>query len=113
MQEVDKISVAKLYELSERMYNPLVKAVVDIEEGRLVVDAELHVDIEQYLLEQGSQQSNLWGINLWPESFSSSDFIEFDSIINIRPSDNNRSRGVDDVGVQNEIMKIVRDKVFE
>ncbi|MDR3363493.1 MAG: DUF5674 family protein [Clostridiales Family XIII bacterium] len=111
MKEVDTIAVSELKLLSERMYEPLVKAVVDIGARRLVVDAGLHADEELYLLENGSVQANLWGVNLWPEEYGTDDFVEFDSMINIRPRQNNRSRGVDDETIRKAIREIVAEKV--
>lgn len=102
----EKISRAELQEMSRRMFGNLVKAVVDIEKELLVVDAELHADQESYLLEQGSKQQDLWGINIYPET-SENDMIEFDSMINLRPSQGNRSRGVDDEKVRARIFEIV------
>lgn len=113
MKQVDKISVAELQQMAENMYGGLVKAVVDIKKRVVVVDAELHADEEQYLLEQGSVQGDLWGINLYPAKFGAVDFIEFDSMINIRPRANNMSRGVEDVKLQDEIKSIVNEVVRE
>jgi hypothetical protein len=72
----------------------------------MAVDAELHADEEAYLLENGSEQKDLWGINLYPE-ISADDFIEFDSMINLRPAQGNRSRGVEDVKTQEKIRLII------
>jgi hypothetical protein len=113
MKEVDSITVSELKSLSERMYEPLVKGVVDIHLRRLVVDAGLHADEEFYLLGYGSEQENLWGINLWPEEYGTDNFVEFDSMINIRPRQNNRSRGVEDEAVRRVICEIVAEKVLE
>jgi hypothetical protein len=113
MVEIDKISISELSKMSEKMYDSLVKAVVDVKQKRLVVDAEMHVDEEQYLLERGSSQQDLWGINLYPSSYGTDDFIEFDSMINIRPRQNNRSRGVEDVKIQDQIREIVKGVVYE
>lgn len=77
----------------------------------MVVDAELHADQEKVLLENGSKQENLWGINLYPEDFAQEEFIEFDSMINLRPSWGNRSRGVDDENLRRKIIKIVNKLV--
>lgn len=93
------------------MYGNLVKAVVDVKQNRLVVDAELHSDEEQELLDSGSQQSELWGINLYPEKYGTEEFIEFDSMINIRPQQNNRSRNVEDQKIRQKIIAIVHEKV--
>jgi hypothetical protein len=112
MKTADKISLDELREMSEKMSEPMVKGVVDVELRVLVVDAELHSDEELYLLEQGSEQENLWGINLWPESFGTDEFIEFDSMINIRPSQNNRTRGVQDPGIRRIIAEIIEEKVY-
>jgi len=111
MKQVSKISNTELMEMAGKMYGGLVKAVVDVKKGLLVVDAELHADQEAYLIENGSAQQDLWGINLYPEKFGQDDFIEFDSMINIRPSQKNMSRDVDDQSVRNRIIKIVQDKV--
>ena len=113
MKQVETISLTELKTMSKRMYEDLVKAVVDVDKRRVVVDAGLHVDEEQYLLEQGSMQSDLWGINLYPECFGSEDFVEFDSMINIRPGQNNRSRSVDDPEIQRLIREIVAEVVYE
>jgi len=78
-----------------------------------VVDAEMHVDEEQYLLEHGSQQKNLWGFNLYPDKFGTDDFIEYDCMINIRPRVNNMNRGVGDPVVREKIIKIVEGVVHE
>lgn len=72
----------------------------------MAIDAELHADEETYLLENGSKQKNLWGINLYPD-LSNDDFIEFDSMINLRPTSGNNSRGVDDQKLREKITKIV------
>lgn len=67
-------------------------------------------DEEAFLLQRGSSQMNLWGINLHfdlPEP----DMVEFDSIINIRPRQGNSSRAVEDSAVRDAVMKIVGDLV--
>lgn len=103
---IDKITLAELLNMAKNMYGNLVKAVVDVEKEIMAVDAELHADEEKILLEQGSKQANLWGINLYPE-ITGEDFIEFDSMINLRPSQGNRSRSVDSVETQEKIKTIV------
>ena len=85
---------------------PMIKAVVDIKKQIIGVDANMHADIEQLLLSQGSEQFDLWGINLYPNE-SDDDFIEFDSMINIRPRQNNRSRDVEDIDTREGIEKVV------
>jgi hypothetical protein len=109
----NKVSVNELQELASKMFGNLVKAVVDIEKEILVIDAELHADQEQFLIQEGSRQSNLWGINLHPDHYDTDKFIEFDSMINIRPNQNNPTRGINDVEIQKRIRNIVNQKVIK
>lgn len=112
MKQVDSISVEELHEMAGNMYGELVKAVVDVRKRLLVVDAGLHADEEQLLLETGSLQSDLWGINLYPDDYGTENFIEFDSLINIRPAQGNRSRTVEDADIRATITKLVGEIVY-
>ena len=113
MKLVDKqIKVSQLKEMSEKMFGGLVKVVVDIDQKIMVVDADLHADEEFFLLENGSEQKNLWGINIFPEKFGAPDFIVFDSMINLRPSWGNKTRGVEDPKIQQIIINIVNNLVI-
>ena len=106
----EKITRARLKELAQEKFGDFVKGVVDLERKILAVDAELHADLEALLLERGSQQSDLWGINLYPEA-QGLDFVEFDSMINVRPSQGNRSRGVESEETRSRILSVVDRKV--
>lgn len=103
----ESISIAELDQMSEKMYDRLVKVVVDLENQIMVVDAEMHVDEESFLLEEGSKQENLWGINIYPARVGKSDWIEFDSMINLRPYQGNRSRSVENIEIQKQIIDLV------
>ncbi|QQG44842.1 MAG: hypothetical protein HYW86_01655 [Candidatus Roizmanbacteria bacterium] len=96
--------------MSSRMFGGLVKAVVDIEKGIMVVDAAMHADEEKYLIDQGSKQDDLWGINFYPD-LKGDDFIEFDSLINVRPRLNNLTRGIEDEMIRKKIIDIVNKLV--
>ena len=109
---VDKITIDELLEMQKKMTEPIVKCVVDIVRRLLVVDAGLHADEELLLIEHGSVQTDLWGINIWPELYGTDEFIEFDSMINIRPLQNNRTRSVDDPDIRRIIIEIVSEKVY-
>ncbi len=108
----ENISIDELKEMSSKMFGNLVKAVVDVEKNILVVDAELHSDQEAFLLESGSRQENLWGINIYPE-LSKEERIEFDSMINLRPSQGNISRGIENEEIQKKILDIVNSTIIE
>lgn len=84
-----------------------IKAVVDIERGMMAIGGELHADMEAVLLAQGSRQEDVWGINLYP-SQQSEDLVEFNSMINVRPSQGNRSRGVENPEIQEKIRMVVK-----
>ena len=92
-------------------FGDMIKAVVDIQKMIIGLDAELHADIEKELLQQGSEQADLWGINLYPE-MEGEDFIEFDSLINIRPYQGNRSRDVQDPVVRKRIVEVVNTLIL-
>jgi len=102
----EPIAKAVLYDIAKGQFGDMVKGVVDIEKGWMAIGGELHADEEALLLEEGSQQRNLWGINLVLD-LSSEEWIEFDSMINIRLSQGNRSRGVESAEVRDQINRIV------
>ena len=84
-----------------------IKGVVDVNRELLAVDSPMHYDCEQLLIENGSNQYDLWGINLYLDSDNIDDLVEFDSMINIRPAQGNRSRSVEDPATQTKIKAIV------
>jgi hypothetical protein len=84
--------------------------VVDVKRRVMAIGGELHADEEALLIEDGSRQDDLWGINLYPGE-SDEGWVEFDSLINVRPSQGNRSRGVDDDGLRAEIRRLVDELV--
>lgn len=106
----EKITVEELKPMADKMFNRLVKAVVDIEQEIMVVDADMHVDEENFLLDEGCEQKNLWGINFYPYG-DPANFLEFDSMINIRPADGNRSRSVENPEVRDRIRALVNKLV--
>lgn len=86
----------------------VIKAVVDIKKEIMAVDSPMHYDCEQLLLENGSSQENLWGVNLYLDSDNIDDLVEFDSMINIRPAQGNRTRNVEDKDTQEKIKSVVK-----
>lgn len=97
---------SKLSALAEQQFGDMVKAVVDVQRAIMAVGGELHSDEEAALLDDGSRQSDLWGINIYPAE-AGDDWIEFDSMINVRPAHGNRSRDVEDDTVREQIRRIV------
>jgi hypothetical protein len=96
----------ELSNMAKQQFGDMVKAVVDVEQGIIAIGGELHSDEEALLLDQGSAQKNLWGINLYPER-PVPEWIEFDSMINVRPSGGNRSRSVERADLREAITTII------
>ena len=101
---------ARLSEIAADQFGDMVKAVVDVGRRILAVGGELHADEEAALLEDGSRQEDLGGINLYPGE-TGNGWVEFDSMINVRPSQGNRSRGVEDERLREVIRGIVAELV--
>lgn len=103
----ERITVGALAAIAEGQFQNLVKAVVDLDRGVMVVGGDMHADEEALLLAGGSAQGDLWGINLHPDGFGTPSFLEYDSIINIRPRQGNRSRSVESADVRDAIAVLV------
>ena len=104
--ETNPVSVDELRQLAAGRFGDMVKAVVDLKRAVMLLDADMHADQEAELLAEGSVQRDLWGINLYPD-LPGPDWLEFDSMINLRPSFGNRSRGVDDPKTREAIASLV------
>ena len=87
-------------------FGNMTKAVIDVEKQIMAIDGDLHADEEALLLNNCSKNENLWGVNLYPD-LKNDDWIEFDSMINLRPAHNNRTRGIDDPAIQQKIIAII------
>lgn len=103
---------SELTAIAEKQFGDMVKAVVDVERGVMAIGGELHSDEEAVLLDDGSRQSDLWGINLYPGE-TGEGWVEFDSMINVRPAQQNMSRDVADeelrVRIRDLVALLVRD----
>ena len=104
------ITNEELKQMASSLFVEMIKAVVDIEREVIAVDAELHSDLEALLIENGSKQKDLWGINFYPEIYGEG-FVEFDSMINVRPSQGNRSRSVTNEKTRERILAVASMRV--
>lgn len=109
----EKMMLSDLPNIEEKTYfDDMIKAVVDIEKRVLALNAELHCDLEQLLLENGSAQNKLYGFNIWFDGE-----IEYDSMIN--PPRNREDgyprvgRYVADPNVRETIEEIVDEWIIE
>ena len=105
-KQIKKTDLAK--DSSNFIDENAIKAVVDIKREIMAVDSPMHYECEQLLLENGSKQEDLWGINLYLDECDIDNLVEFDSMINIRPAQNNRSRFVEDPKTREKIKAVVQ-----
>lgn len=105
-----QITLHELERMAADMFGTMVKAVVDVDRELIAVDGELHSDLEALLIEDGSKQKNLWGINLYPK-VKGADFVEFDSLINVRPSQGNGTRGVESAQTREKIVRVIAKRI--
>ena len=95
-----------IFKNHNHFFKTMIKAVVDVHNEVLALDAELHADLENILLHEGREQENLWGINLFLEK-EKKDWIDYTALINIRPSMNNRSMDIENTELRQKITDIV------
>jgi hypothetical protein len=81
-----------------------IKLAVDIERGILAGGGELHSDCEAVLLEDGSRQADIWGADWYPRTQE----VGYESLINIRPRQNNRSMEIQDPVIREGVAQIVQ-----
>ena len=106
------INKKELIEIASEEFGNLVKAVIDIEQEIMAIGGELHADEEVLLSEEyGSKREYTWGINLYPLN-SENDFVEFDSMINLKPAYGNRTRGVENPEIRKKIGEIVKKLII-
>lgn len=109
----DSITREELRSIAQNQFGDLVKAVVDVEQGIVAIGMDLHADGEVVLMEEkSSKREHTWGINLYPDK-KRSEFIEFDSMINLKPAFGNRTRSVENPAIREKIMEIIRNKVVD
>lgn len=106
----NNITTDELKKVAAESFGEMAKAVVDIERRIMALGGELHADGEALLLEQGSKQEDLWGINIYPDKFPD-EWIEFTALINIRPVQDNRSMEIQDSQIRGKIIDIVNNLV--
>ena len=91
--------------LAEAWHHSLVKGVADIKTGLVALGGEWHMDANTKLIESGSEQQNLWGFNLYPKERGDA-AIEYNSLINIRPAQGNRSMEIMDEETKKAVRKV-------
>ncbi len=100
------VKLSELWEAREVDFTEMMKIVVDVGQNILAIDADMHADLEQILLLEGSRQQDLWGANVYPLN-EKNERLEYTSFINIRPSQGNRSMEVMDQPLRSKMAEIV------
>lgn len=100
---ISKETILKKY---NHFFERLIKAVIDIKKEIIVVDGELHVDLEEVLLGKGSKQEDIWGFNLYLKE-SRDRQIEYTALINIRPAVNNKGMEIENLQIRKKIKETV------
>jgi len=99
----EKISKNELEELAKDFYGFMIKGAIDIDREIVAFGGEYHIDANSVLIQEGSRQENIWGFNIYPDHT-----LDFISLINIRPSEGNRSMEIKDDKLQAVISAIVK-----
>lgn len=99
----EKATKQQVQEMME-MLETYIKLAVDIDRGNLAGGGAMHADCEAVLLEDGSQQEFIWGADWNPESQE----VTFESLINIRPRQNNRSLELQDPELRAKVEQVTR-----
>jgi hypothetical protein len=108
----DRIDIKELKEIAKEYYFPMIKGVVDIDKEIIAFGGEYHMDANMVLIDNGSSQSNVWGFNVYLDK-DRNDWIEYTSLINIRPSLGNMQIELKDQIIRDKIKSIVNKKIYE
>lgn len=102
----EKIDQTKLRDLCDAWFGNMIKIEVDIEKEIIAVGGQLHADGEYLLIQNGSQQGDVWGANFYPFN-PPNERIEYTALINIRPHQDNPSMEISDEIIRNRVKNIV------
>lgn len=104
------IPLSRVREAAAHSFGDMVKAVVDLRRRVMVLGGEMHADGERLLLDDGSKQEDLWGLNMYPDRLGD-EFIEYTSLINIRPRQNNRSHEIQDEAIRAQVKAVIHELI--
>ena len=107
----DNIGISDLKDLAKYTYNIMIKGVLDVENEVIAFGGEYHIDANKVLIEEGFKQDKIWGFNIIFKSDNDYD-IEYTSLINIRPNQNNFDMEIQDISLKENIKKILNKKII-
>lgn len=109
----EPITISKLKKIAEERFGDLVKGAVDIRQEIMAVGGGFHSDEQVFLIEKyGSKGEDVWGINFYPDK-PKNEMIEFDSVINLKPLQNNRSRGIEDEKIREKVNEVLAKLILD
>jgi len=108
----EPITIAALEPTAMLWYGTMIKGVADLERKIIALGGDWHMDANTRLIEDGSDQKNLWGFNLYLDE-RGSDAIEYQSLINIRPRQGNTTIEIQSPALRKKIYAVVRELVPE
>ncbi|MBI4155786.1 MAG: hypothetical protein HY507_00965 [Candidatus Zambryskibacteria bacterium] len=106
----DTITIDELKKIAKEFYVTMIKGVVDIKKEVIAFGGQYHIDANAVLTEKGSQQQDVWGFNvnfIKPKE----EWIEYNSLINIRPLQENYDMEVLDEDIRRKMKKIINSKI--
>ncbi len=106
------VSLKEVREIAKETHGDMVKGAADVERNIIALGGEWHIDANNELLADGSQQNNIWGFNIYP--YEKKDFaLEYISLINIRPSQGSREMEIKDEKIREQIKSIIKQLIPE
>ncbi|MEK7144892.1 MAG: DUF5674 family protein [Patescibacteria group bacterium] len=102
----EPVSEETLKALAKEWHHTLVKGVADIKTGFVALGGEWHMDANNKIIENGSDQKDLWGFNIYPKERRDA-AIEYNSLINIRPMQGNRSMEITSEEKRKAVRRVV------
>ena len=94
----EKMNMDEVKELAKHWYGMMIKGCVDVETGRVAIGGDYHMESCELLCQNGSQPNNVWGFNIRFEE-DPKGVLEFDSLVNIKPALENRSRALENAEI--------------
>ena len=101
-----KLNIDEVKELADYWYGTMIKGCVDIEQGRVALGGDYHIECSELLTSNNSKFQDVWGFNIRFEE-NPDGVLEFDSMVNIKPNLGNRSRSIDNDEVIKKARKII------
>lgn len=102
------IKLSEVRKLAQEFYKDMIKGAVDLEREAVALGGEYHIDASNVLMNDGSKQKDIWGFNI---NLGDTMDIEYTALINIRPSEGNRSMTVEDKSIREKMERVILEKI--